>query len=109
MKGEIYRFSPLGGATFQQRLTPGHRVGLPSSVVILTASGDVLSRSKAVLHILDGLGGGWSLLGWMGGILPRFLADALYDSIAHIRHRFFAKPADVCPVMNKEQRTRFDP
>ena len=108
-KGEAFRFSPLGGVTFHQRLTPEHCAGLPDSVVLLTASGDVLSRSKAVLHILDALGGGWRLLGWMGQILPRFLADAVYDSIAHIRHRLFEKPADVCPMMSKEQRKRFDP
>lgn len=107
-KGEAFRFAPLGGVTFHHRLTPEHRAGLPDSVVILTASGDVLSRSKAVLHILHALGGGWRLLGWMGQILPRFLADAVYDCIARIRHRLFEKPVDICPVMNSEQRKRFD-
>lgn len=107
-KGEAFRFAPLGGVTFHQRLTPEHRAGLPDSVVILTASGEVLSRSRAVFRILYVLGGGWRLLGWMGQLLPRFLADAFYDRIALVRHRLFAKPVDICPMINSTQRKRFD-
>ena len=108
-KGEAFRFAPLGGETFVYRLTHEQRLGLPDSVVIRTSSGAVLTRSRAVLHIFHALGGGWRLLGWMGQVLPRFLADALYDSIALIRKQVFAKPADVCPTLNTEQRKRFDP
>lgn len=108
-RGKAFRFAPLGGETFHQRLATGPHPGLPDSVVILTASGEVLTRSRAVLHVLRTLGGGWRLLGWLGQILPRFLADALYDFIARIRHRLFNRPADVCPKLSDEQRKRFDP
>jgi len=107
-KGEAFRFAPLGGETFQKSLTSEQRPGLPDSVVILTASGEVLLRSRAVLHILHALGGGWRLLGWMGQILPRFLADTLYDCIASIRNQLFAKPAEACPIISNEERKRFD-
>jgi predicted DCC family thiol-disulfide oxidoreductase YuxK len=106
--GRAFRFAPLGGETFRQRLSAGQRAGLPDSVVILAASGEVLTRSRAVLRILHALGGGWRLLGWMGQVLPRILADALYDFLASIRHRHFAKPVDVCPGLSDEERTRFD-
>jgi predicted DCC family thiol-disulfide oxidoreductase YuxK len=108
-KGSVFRFSPLNGATFQQRLGPETRASLPDSVVILTASGDVLSRSRAVLRILDALGGGWRLLGWMGRILPSFFADLLYDGVAGVRARLFAKPGSDCPAITAAQRKRFDP
>ena len=108
-RGEGFRFAPLEGETFQLRLSPEQRAGLPDSLVILTAAGEVLSRSRAVFRILHDLGGGWRLLGRLGQILPRFLADALYDCIAAFRHRVFAKPADGCPTMNEAQRRRFDP
>ena len=108
-KGENFRFAPLGGETFQQRLTSAQREGVPDSLVILTASGDVLIRSRAVLHILQALGGGWQVLGWLGHILPRWLADASYDCLARVRGRLFAKPGTACPVVSNEQRMRFDP
>ena len=107
-RGGDFRFAPLDGETFQQRLTPEARAGLPDSVVILTASGGILSRSGAVLHILQALGGGWRLLGWMGRMVPRTLADAFYDLIASLRHRLFREPADACPMLTDEQRKRFD-
>lgn len=107
-RGKAFRFAPLDGETFQRRIATGHQPGLPDSVVILTASGEVLTRSRAVLHILYALGGGWRLLGWLGQVLPRFLADALYDFLASNRHRLFKKPGDVCPRLSDEERTRFD-
>ena len=48
-KGETFRFAPLAGVTFKERLTPEQRAGLPDSVVILRASGEVLWRSGAYL------------------------------------------------------------
>lgn len=108
-KGEAFRFAPLGGETFREKLTPTRRASLPDSVVILTASGEVLCRSRAVLHILHALGGGWRALGWIGGFLPRFLADAFYDSVARVRKHLFKKPAGACPMVSDAQRERFDP
>jgi predicted DCC family thiol-disulfide oxidoreductase YuxK len=32
----------------------------------------------------------------------------MYDWVARIRYRLFARPADVCPVMPPELRRRFD-
>lgn len=78
-------------------------------MVILTASGEILARSRAALHVFDALGGGWRLLGWMGMLLPRILSDAMYDLVALNRHRLFGRPADVCPVSSGAQRQRFDP
>ena len=107
-KGECFRFAPLHGDSFQAHIPSALRTGLPDSVVIFSAGGAVLVRSQAVLHILHRLGGGWRALGWMGRILPRFVADGLYNFIARIRHRLFKKPQDVCPMMSPEQRKRFD-
>lgn len=107
-RGEGFRFAPLDGETFRLRLTPEQRAGLPDSLVILTTEGEVLSRSRAVFRILRELGGGWRLLGRMGQVLPRFLADAFYDCVAGFRHRIFAKPTEACPRITEEQRKRFD-
>lgn len=107
-KGEAFHFAPLGGSTYHQKLTSEDLAGMPDSLVILTVSGEVLSRSMAVFHVLDTLGGGWRLLGRIGQILPRSLTDALYGCIASIRHRLTVIPVDVCPGASEEQREGFD-
>lgn len=104
-----YRFAPLGGETFQKRLLPAQQFGLPDSLVVLTAGGDIFVRSRAVLRILHSLGGGFAVLSWTGRLVPRFLADALYDCIARTRKKIFKKPDAACPMVNSEQGKRFDP
>lgn len=104
-----FRFAPLQGETFLQRVPGPERTGLRESLVVLTGDGQVLERSQAVLHILHRFGGGWRWLGRLGRSVPRALADALYDWIARIRHRIFKQPVELCPRMNPGQRSRFDP
>jgi predicted DCC family thiol-disulfide oxidoreductase YuxK len=81
---------------------------LPDSIVLLTATGETLTRSAAVLHILDRLGGAWRLLGCLARLFPRPLRDFVYDRVAAVRHKLFARPADVCPVIPAHLRARFD-
>ena len=108
-RAERFRFAPLQGATFRQRVPEGARAGLPDSIVLLTSEGRVLTRSAATLHVLRRLGGPWRALAGLGGLVPRPPRDALYDFVAGIRHRLFARPADSCPLVPKELRSRFLP
>jgi len=77
--------------------------------VLVTTEGRVLVRSAAVLHILRRLGGPWAALAAVGSLVPRPLRDALYDLIARVRLRLFARPDDWCPLVPKELRARFLP
>ncbi|MEO1236432.1 MAG: DCC1-like thiol-disulfide oxidoreductase family protein [Planctomycetota bacterium] len=107
--GARFRFAPIGGQTFGERVSEAERAGLPDSIVVLTAGGDLLTRSEAVLHVLGRLGGGWGVLAKLGRVVPRGLRDWGYDRVAAARHRFFAKPAEACPIVPPEQRERFLP
>jgi predicted DCC family thiol-disulfide oxidoreductase YuxK len=66
----------------------------------------VLARSRAILHALHVLGGGWRLLAAAGSLLPVRLADAVYDAVATRRYRAFGK-LESCPVPPPEWRGRF--
>jgi predicted DCC family thiol-disulfide oxidoreductase YuxK len=107
--GSLFRFAPLQGATFQAKVAESARAGLPDSVVVQTAGGALLVRSAAVVHVLRRLGGGWAALGAAIRLIPGPLRDGLYDWIARVRYRLFARPADICPLMPAELRKRFDP
>ena len=51
----------------------------------------------------------WSWLAGAGGLLPRSLADHLYDGLARRRRRWFRSPPTSCPRVSPRLLARFDP
>jgi len=88
-------------------LSEAQRRSLPDSLVLLTEDGKVLTRSRAVRHALRRLEGAWGVLGRIGAIVPPVLGDWIYDGVARVRHRLFAPPPDVCPLIPSHLRDRF--
>jgi predicted DCC family thiol-disulfide oxidoreductase YuxK len=66
----------------------------------------VLVRSAAVLRVLKYLGGVWRMLAALGAVVPRWLADAVYDFIARHRHKL-TRGTPACLLPTPEQRSRF--
>lgn len=108
-EGKLFRFAPLGGATFAARIPAEQRAGLPDSVVLQTGDGRLLVRSNAFLHIFVRLGGGWKILADLLRAVPRPWRDAVYEGVARVRYRVFGRTKDWCPVIPPELRARFDP
>jgi predicted DCC family thiol-disulfide oxidoreductase YuxK len=104
-----FRYAPLQGTTFEQRVPPALRSSLPDSVAVLTGDGRLLTRSNAILHIYGRLGGFWSALAAAMAIIPRPIRDAVYDFIARIRYSVFGRRSETCPVVASDLRSRFDP
>lgn len=107
--GRAFRFAPLGGETFEEAVPAGERAELPDSIVVVTAAGDVLVRSRGVIHILKRLGPFWRAAGALLWLVPRPLRDLGYDAFAAIRHRLARRPEGACPLMPPELGRRFDP
>lgn len=107
--GRAFRFAPLGGETFEDSLPAADREDLPDSIVVLTAEGSVLVRSRGLLHILKRLGPFWRAVGALLWLVPRPLRDLGYDAFAAIRHRLARRPEGSCPVVPPELGRRFDP
>jgi predicted DCC family thiol-disulfide oxidoreductase YuxK len=106
--GSAFRFAPLEGPTFEERIPANRRAGLSNSMVVFTQDGAILTRSDAAIHILRRLGGGWKMLGAILSIVPRALRNGVYNFIARIRYRVFGRRDEVCPVASPELRDRFD-
>ncbi|HEX8946327.1 MAG TPA: DCC1-like thiol-disulfide oxidoreductase family protein [Gemmatimonadaceae bacterium] len=66
----------------------------------------VLVRSAAVLRVLRYLGGVWRGLAGLAAIVPRSLADVVYDFIARHRHKL-TRGNPACLLPTPEQRERF--
>lgn len=106
--GTRFRFAPLDSDSFRSNVPESTRSTLPDSVVIWTAQQCPLTKSEAVLHVLHRLGGYWRILAFLATPMPGVLRDIVYDFIASIRYKLFAKPEAVCPLMPKELRHRFE-
>lgn len=106
-RGERFRFAPLRGATFRQRVPLGLAAALPDSLALQTPEGALLVRTRAVAHALKQLGGSWGVLGTLLGWIPRPLADWGYDLVARLRHRLFRKPEGACPRLPRDLQDRF--
>lgn len=107
--GALFRFTPLESELLDRSLPAGiTRQALPDSVLVLTRDGRLLMRSDAALYLGERVGGGWRVAARIGRLVPRAVRDAVYDGIAAIRHRLFAKPTDACPMLPPELRKRFD-
>lgn len=106
--GKSFRFAPLGGKTFRRVIAEEIRLTLPDSIVLLSHSGNIHTRSAAVIHILSRLDGTWPILAKLLSIFPRLFSDFVYDLLARIRHLLSSQPKDICPVMPQDLRSRFD-
>ena len=98
------RFAPLGGVTFDRLVPMASKPSLPDSLLILTPEGQLLVRSKAVIHILQRMGPAWRSVGRVLAWAPHRLSDFAYDLVAHLRSR-----PNRCPMPNPVPDERFDP
>jgi Uncharacterized protein conserved in bacteria len=95
-----YLFAPLQGSTAAQLLTAEDRLNL--STVIYYENGKIYRRSLAVLKILAGLGGVYSLFN-LFRILPGPLRDWGYNIVAKNRYAWFGE-REFCRLPQPEER-----
>ncbi len=102
----LLRFAPLQGDTYASLDIPGKPTDLDT--MVLFDDGRLHVRSDAALRSMKLVGGPWSALAALGGFFPRFLRDAVYNSIARRRLAWFG-PSDSCKLPTPSERQRFLP
>ena len=107
--GRAFRFAPRKGETFRSLAAAERRDALLPSILVLTTEGQILTRSSAVLHILERLGGIWRVMAIVGRMVPAGIRDVGYRFIARVRHGLLPAPDSSCPVVAPELRARFGP
>jgi predicted DCC family thiol-disulfide oxidoreductase YuxK len=69
----------------------------PESFLVVK-DGQCLQKSTAVIAALNVVGGGWKMVAWLLGLLPRSIADRIYDWVAANRYKWFENARRVlCP------------
>ena len=100
------RFAPLQGETARRVLPPlGGKPEDLDTIYVLTSDGRLLQKSRAVVFATMALGGAWVLLGVLR-LVPRPIADVVYDFVARVRYRIFGR-SEVCALPSPEERARF--
>jgi len=100
-------FAPIGGAAFVEAIPAEARATLPDSVLVRRDDSSIAVKSRAVAHIMRTIGGVWSIVAVAIALVPRIVADPVYDAIAAVRRHLFPKPDGVCPVVPPKLRARF--
>lgn len=106
--GSAFRFAPLGGKAFRARVPEERRRSLADSVVLLTAEGDLLVKSSAMLEAASRLGGYWRILAAVARLIPPAVRDQVYDLIARKRQRQLPSPPETCPLLAPHLQKRFE-
>jgi predicted DCC family thiol-disulfide oxidoreductase YuxK len=100
------KFSSLQGETARKLL--GEITGTTDpDTVIFFKENQRLERSAAVLHILKDLGGFWAV-SQIFFLVPKFVRDFLYRTVAKNRYRIFGR-RNTCRVPTLEEQNRFLP
>jgi predicted DCC family thiol-disulfide oxidoreductase YuxK len=73
--------------------------------IVLIEDGKIFLRSKAVLKILEQLGGIYKIAK-LFKLYPAFISDGVYNFISKHRYRFFGKK-DSCMIPTPELQSRF--
>jgi len=97
-----FRFASLQASAARSLLrTHGFSANYRDSIVVIEGRGahvQVFTKLSAVLRILKGLGGFWSIVAWLR-IVPRSVRDWFYDQVAKNRHRLFRTSA-TCAILS---------
>ena len=83
--------------------------GLPADytqAVILIDNGEIDFGSTAALKIGQTLKFPWSVLSYLGILVPKFIRDWVYHQIAQHRYRWFGK-REACMLPTEELKNRF--
>ena len=93
--------SPIGEALFAHY----DMVAEDYDSVLLIENGELRIKWDASLAILEAIGWPWKLAA-LGRLLPKFLADPLYNFIARNRFKWFGR-REVCLIPTAEEQVRF--
>lgn len=104
--GRRLRYAPLQGTSARERFPELDQTA--PTTVLFWSNGALYERSEAARRILLEVGGLYGVLGRLVGLIPRFIADRLYEFVARHRYRVFGR-SDTCSIPAPEVRQLFLP
>jgi predicted DCC family thiol-disulfide oxidoreductase YuxK len=87
------RFVPVQSGEGAEALQAAGLNALDPASFLLVTDGRSLQKSAAIMGVLGMLGGGWKPAALLLRLLPRSIADRVYDWVATYRYKWFGKRA----------------
>lgn len=95
-----FYYAPLQGKTAKEIL-PRDRVSQPGSIIFLQG-GKVYDKSEAIIKIFSEVGGIWTPF-FFAKIVPKSIADKIYDFVASNRYSWFGSLSE-CEIPNEIEK-----
>jgi predicted DCC family thiol-disulfide oxidoreductase YuxK len=105
-KQPVFKFASIQSETGKELLEWWRLPKSFNQAVILIDDGKMYLGSTAALKIGQCLKFPWSILSYLGLVVPRFIRDWVYDQIARHRYQWFGK-TEVCMVPTERLKYRF--
>lgn len=102
----LYKFAAMQTTTGRELLTShGLDPNDPKSFLLLEGGRGYMD-TDALIRVLKSFGGRWRVAATLIQLMPRFLRDAFYRTIARNRYQLFGRH-DVCIVPSAQTADRF--
>ena len=100
-----YRFAALESDIAQELLAKHEIDNAKIDSIVLIRNEHAYTKAGAALRIAKKMSGAWPLLYGLS-IVPKFIADSLYDFIARNRYKWFGKK-NSCMIPTPELKQKF--
>ncbi|MDY8135794.1 thiol-disulfide oxidoreductase DCC family protein [Aquimarina sp. 2201CG5-10] len=105
-KKDSFRYASLQSKIGKQLIAEGNiDTSRLDSILLITPKKGYFHKSTAALHIARQLSGGYPLL-FVFLVLPKFIRDRIYDTIAKNRYKWFGKK-ESCMIPTPELKNLF--
>lgn len=99
------RFAPIGGTSWRRF---AHGQVPEDTVAVRTPEGRLLTRTAAVVYVLEALAPPWPAVARALSWVPASVRDALYGAVARRRRALFGTTEAACPAIPQRWRSRFE-
>ena len=100
-KKDHFRFVPLQDVPVEMLAADAAKM----KTVVVMYKGKTFTKSNAALYAGSLLGGGWTMLR-VFYIVPAFMRNFVYDTVARYRYKWFGQ-YEACPIPKPEIRHKF--
>lgn len=104
-KRQQFSFASLQSEYAKKHLLYINGLDIKLNTIVYQRNDSYLTKSDAVLKILNDLGGAWKIF-LVFSVLSKSLRNFIYDLVANNRYSWFGKD-DSCMIPNKEIKSRF--
>jgi len=104
-RAKVFKVGALQGSYASRSLPKDLTEGI-NSLVVVSETGKIFTKSRAIIYVLGRIGGVLAPLAWLGSFLPEIVLDRIYDFVSRNRYNVFGK-FETCRIPDADEKSRF--